>query len=124
MRQFEDLESRKRVWIALSNLFLDTDVSLLTESTAQELASSPYSLDDLEEILTTEIYPVCKYNLWNLAGEWAGFDEDWLVERVSKKRGHLSRLWNSFFARIGTVTSSDWKQVKARVRIIRDQNDA
>ncbi len=114
-----DIESRQPVWVALSNLFLDTEVDLLAESIAQALASSPYSIEQLETILVTEVYPVCKYNLWSVAGEWVGFDEHWLVAQICRKRGGLSRRWNTFFARRGIASSDDWKRIKERVGDIR-----
>ncbi|MGH9959894.1 MAG: DUF7079 family protein [Pyrinomonadaceae bacterium] len=34
------------------------------------IAASPYSLEEIESILVDEVYPICKYNLLNVAGEW------------------------------------------------------
>src|SRR5262245_28343183 len=79
------LADRKPVWEALSTLFLDTDVSLLLEYRAGRLASSPYNLEELEAILANEVYPVCKRNLTSIAGEWAGFDEEWLASEITAR---------------------------------------
>ena len=68
----EDIQARRAVWQALSDLFLDTDTSLSRDWRVRELARSPYSVDELEEILITEVYPVCRGNLLSIAGEWAG----------------------------------------------------
>lgn len=48
----EDLVSRRPVWEALSELFLDTDRSLLRISRVEVLARSPYSVEQLELILS------------------------------------------------------------------------
>jgi hypothetical protein len=83
------------VWDALSSLFLDTDVSLSREWRARILAHSPYSQQDLSEILAEEVSPVCSWNLLSIAGEWAGFDQDWLrtsILRQLQVRPWLSRL--------------------------------
>lgn len=47
-------------------------------------------------ILEWEVAPVVGANLFNIAGEWAGFDEAWLVERVQASRRSVS-----FFAWFG-----------------------
>lgn len=74
----DDLPRRRPVWLALSDLFLDTDVTLFQEANARLLSASPYSLEELDAILTGEVYPACSLNLWSVAGEWAGFDAGWL----------------------------------------------
>ncbi|WP_456299285.1 DUF7079 family protein [Methylocaldum marinum] len=70
----DDLDHRRPVWDALSSLFLDTDTSLSREWRVKLLASSPYSVEQLEHILVDEVYPICRWNLFSIAGEWAGFD--------------------------------------------------
>ncbi len=77
-----DLHARRSVWLALSDLFLDTDVNLFREGNTRLLAASPYSIDELDTILREEIYPACSFNLSQVAGEWAGFDADWLERRI------------------------------------------
>ena len=54
-----DLECRRTVWEALSTLFLDTDTTLLRDYRAKVLASSPFSLEELETVLIQDVYPVC-----------------------------------------------------------------
>lgn len=120
---FDDLESRTPVWCALSDLFLDTDVSLLREFTANTLAKSPYSMDELEDILRFEVYPVCKYNLLSVAGEWAGFDEQWLVDRIHQRRGYVSTLLNRISFRFSAHFLTAWQHVKSRILEIREQSD-
>ena len=77
-----DLDRRRPVWLALSDLFLDTDTALFLAGNARRLAASPYSLDELDTILREEVYPSCSFNLREATGEWAGFDPDWLEQRI------------------------------------------
>ncbi len=79
-----ELEARPPVWIALSELYLDTDVTTSYAYIVHTLAASPYSTDTLHEILFDEVHPVLYHNLLSMVGVWAGFDEAWLVERVSR----------------------------------------
>ncbi len=77
-----DIAHRRPVWLVLSDLFLDTEAALSRVWRVSELARSPYSAAELEDILVFEVYPVCGPNLWSVAGVWAGFDADWLEARI------------------------------------------
>lgn len=79
----EDLCNRRPVWEALSELFLDTELQPADfQRLGRTLAASSYKLDEIEEILYGEVYPVCIWNLRCVAGEWAGFDSDSLQEAI------------------------------------------
>src|SRR5436190_10451458 len=82
-----EIAGRRPVWIALADLFLDTDVRMSYPYIARTLAESPYSMEDLRRILDDEVTPVVQGNLLSVAGEWAGFDEDWLVQEMTKRLG-------------------------------------
>jgi len=99
----EEIATRKPVWLALSDLYLDTDVSLSYQYIARILAESPYSIEELEEILRTEVAPVVAPNLFSVAGEWAGFDEQWLISRILEKGK----------SRAAYVPARDWAAVVA-----------
>jgi hypothetical protein len=102
--------ARRPVWDALSTLFLDTDVSLLREYRAQVLAASPYSPEEIEGILTREVFPVCRWNLLSIAGEWAGFDLHWLEQRILASRSRLARIGAKRVLR-----SREWRATRAEI---------
>jgi hypothetical protein len=81
-----EIERRKPVWIALSDLWLDTE---LAEDDLRRIAEvmrrSGYEVEELREIYLFEVAPVVFPNLLSVAGEWAGFDEEWLVNEVTKQ---------------------------------------
>jgi hypothetical protein len=78
-----DLVNRRLAWLALSALYLDTEQTpTMRGADAKRLASLPYTLDDLRTILMAEVHPACVANLLSPAGEWAGFDPDWLEQRI------------------------------------------
>lgn len=83
---FDDIDARIPVWVALSDLYLDTDVTLSYDHIVRTLAASPYPLDALHEILMYDVHPALYMNLMSVAGEWAGFDETWLLERIEAVR--------------------------------------
>jgi hypothetical protein len=81
-----NLDARIPIWIALSDLYLDTDVTLSHDHIVRTLAASPYPLEELHEMLMYDVHPALYPNLMSVAGEWAGFDETWLVERITAIR--------------------------------------
>jgi len=95
-------EERFAVWEALSEFFLDTELGTSDyERIATILMRSGYSLDELRDILNYEVYPACKGNMLSVAGEWAGFRPDWIMQHIAplkNKRpmlsfGHFVNRW-------------------------------
>lgn len=116
----EDIEARLPAWDALSSLFLDTDTALDREWRSTELAKSPYTVEELEAILRDEVFPVCSWNLFSVAGEWAGFDQEWLRSAI------LEYLRRRFRFRLGfghwlITQSREWRQTKMRVVELRSR---
>ncbi|WP_442505629.1 DUF7079 family protein [Novipirellula sp. SH528] len=108
----QDIENRRPVWRALSDLFLDTELQDHDLSCiARSLAESPYTASEIETILFREVYPVCIANLTCVAGEWAGFDDAWLEASILK---HARRRWT--LANIVQLNRwmirDDWNRVK------------
>ena len=93
MLSVAEIESRKPVWSALSELWLDTE---LTEHDLNHIASamarSKYSLRELRAIYLYEVAPVVYSNLMNDAGEWAGFNEEWLYSEIEAKLRNTNLL--------------------------------
>jgi hypothetical protein len=117
-----DVEARRPVWEALSTLFLDTDVSLLHEYRATKLAESPYTLEELEQILRDEVFPVCSWNFFSIAGEWAGFDPGWLEKTILRRLGRRFRFRIGFGPHL-FVRSREWKRTMAAIRAKRSIHD-
>jgi hypothetical protein len=119
----QDLAARQPVWEALSEMFLDTDVSVSRQWRTDQLAASPYSLEQLEFILVDEVYPVCKYNLLSVAGEWAGFDQEMLQSRILRRLGSRLRFLHGLnLGRITMPASEEWQATK--VAIVAARNSA
>jgi hypothetical protein len=121
----EDLGNRRPVWEALSDLFLDTDTSLARGWRVGVLAASPYSLDELQEILVDEVYPVCRSNLFSIAGEWVGFGPEWLQSSILQRlRSPYHRLRLFGLGRLTVHLSREWRRTKEGVMLQRDQSHA
>jgi hypothetical protein len=105
MNETLNIEERKPIWIALSEFYLDTE---LQESDFRNIAfkiiESPYSLEEVKNINKYEVFPVLQPNLLSVAGEWAGFQEEWLInsitdsltKRNSIKRAGIEGSWLTF----------------------------
>ena len=98
-----DVDERRPVWVALSEFWLDTEMSAVTAHwVVRTVLESPYSADQAEAIHWAEVAPALRRNAFlNLLGEWAAFDEGWLIDecgRVARQRsGPLDPLrtrWN------------------------------
>ena len=60
-----------------------------------------------------EVYPVCKYNLWSVAGEWAGFDRDWLKAKILGRLNSPFRIFHRLSRnRLDAHTSAEWQATK------------
>ena len=86
-------KSRERVWVLLSELFVDTEHTpedLL--AIAGSLQGTGFSVDEVETILRREVAPVCgRWMLWPGAiGPWPMFDEQELKERIKER---LRKPW-------------------------------
>lgn len=81
----EEIRIRRPIWSLLSELWLDTELDeRQREHFALELSGSAFSVAELRDIHDREVAPVVSRNLDSIAGEWAGFDLDWLAERCAK----------------------------------------
>jgi hypothetical protein len=116
-----EVAHRLPVWRALSELFLDTEIQDADIARiAQVLAESPYEISKLEQIYHHEIAPLLGRNLWSPTGEWRGFDDEWLVEKLEPKIDRR-RWWYAFFPQ---PARSEWHRVWARVAALRQGSPA
>lgn len=90
-----DVARREPLWLALSDLFLDTEIQPETfDWIARTAMDAGFSPAETRTILETEVLPALGSNLLSIAGEWAGFDPTFVRERVllAMRRGPVSRV--------------------------------
>ncbi len=81
----ETLKNRIPVWIALSELYLDTEINENTlKYIANEIKKSSYTIQEVLDINKYEVFPVLYSNLISVVGIWDMFDEEWLVNSILK----------------------------------------
>jgi hypothetical protein len=76
----------EKVCIALSSLYLDTDVTLMHSFIGSQLGASGMTLEEVENLLVFDVHPVLSGNLLRIAGEWDGFDESLLIAQINNRR--------------------------------------
>ena len=54
---------RHRVWVAMANLFLESNVPLWYPLVAREFAESPFSMTELETKLKEEVAPAYQHTI-------------------------------------------------------------
>lgn len=108
-------ERRRPVWMALSDLCLDTEV---TEDTIKHIASAirrqEYTTEDAEYILFHEVMPPTYPNLLCVAGVWDGFDMQWLEDHILRRHAHpphhiISRFMQILYRK---ALASDWGRLR------------
>ncbi len=112
----EVIEQRTPIWMKLSELYLDTELQGDDyKNIAEVFYRSPYTLSEIYLINRHEVSPILITNLFSVAGEWAGFDEAWLVKSITEKTRDFNKIktkkftFTSLYFRI--FGSSDWKKI-------------
>ena len=75
---------RYPMWIALAELYLDTELDEdQLRCIARIFAASGYTWAEIKQINYDDVAPALWFNVQDIAGEWAGWDEEWLLERIT-----------------------------------------
>jgi hypothetical protein len=111
-----NIEERKIIWIAISDLYLDTELDETDfKHIAKKIKESPYSLAQAKQIDKEEVFPVLYTNLLYLVGVWSGFNEDELIANIIKKiqsRNSFKQfIHNVLYARMRWMFSGYWKNI-------------
>ncbi|WP_125419511.1 DUF7079 family protein [Hymenobacter rigui] len=87
-------ERRRPVWVALADLYLDTE---LQEQDFQRIATvcaeSGFSWAEIQLINYNEVAPALWFNVQDIAGEWAGWDEEWLIAHIQHSYRPATHKW-------------------------------
>lgn len=117
----EDLERRRPVWSALSNLYLDSSYPGEVRFVARQLAASAYAIEELRQILFDEVHPVLCGNLLAPVGVWDCFDQDELERRIllNRRRPRWLRARGRCLRRYALL---QWRLLEPRIDKLRKAN--
>ena len=112
------VSDRRPVWIALSELWLDTELSAADlDRIAGVLRASPYSLEEIDAIHWEEVAPVVWVNALSVAGVWDAFDADWLAERCARAADRRGRWKERLVSRaLRAWGHAEYDAVRERLR--------
>jgi hypothetical protein len=74
------------VWEAMASHFLDTETRQDLPMTALRCVEAALSVERAREVWRCEVLPAVGVNAFSVAGEWVGWDRDWLVGRIERIR--------------------------------------
>lgn len=108
-----EIARRLPVWSALSEVFLDQEPLTDTyRSIADVIDENGFSAIEAEAIFRDEVAPAFAINLWSVVGEWQGWPEDFVRERVLEKRtSTLARFAARLFN--GRTLKEEWAKIAA-----------
>jgi hypothetical protein len=124
----QQIQARMPLWEALSSLWLDTEqTDLDLEWIARVMADSGLTIEELWRVYSYEVAPVVYKNIYSYAGQWLGFNPDWLrteIVRNLRDRPRRTRFWTLFpLSRCFMLgpTHDDWKKLVAIFRRRRNE---
>ncbi len=118
MMEKRNIAERAQIWIALSDLYLDTEMQEYTyRRIAKIIAESSYSFSQVQQIDRAEVFPVLYSNMLSTAGVWDGFHEEWLIETIQKKiarENFLNRITRNLTYRMFKKTfAPHWEKIRS-----------
>lgn len=111
-------QSRRVARCAISELFVDTELDERDFARLRAMLNeSQLSQTELDFIYYEEIAPLLYRNLDVPAGEWAGFDPDWLEAEIGKRQVKAPSGGASWLSRarrywVTRTTRNDWQKLK------------
>lgn len=111
--------SREDVWLALSELWLDSEPGPVgLAHIVRVLRASGLSRQELQHIFHCEVAPAVWLNAWSAAGVWSGFAPQWLFAecRRNQARGRLHRCRCRLLRRPMTYACrAEWRAILAQL---------
>ncbi|WP_122848386.1 DUF7079 family protein [Pseudomonas viridiflava] len=119
----ESKREQRRLWLALSDLFVDVEVDY--KQVAQ--VAKDYAIEEVEFALFERVAPVCMSNMLTPAPPvWGGFSEEQLVEDIEclvNKRAIQGVLGRCQIAvggcLIRLISSGVWAKLKLEIEMVR-----
>ena len=125
----QQIQARLPLWEALSSLWLDTEVTAEDlEWIARTMADSGLTIEELWRVYSFEVAPAVYKNQYSYAGQWAGFNRDWLrgeIVRNLRDRPRRTRFWTLFPPTRCIIlgpTHHHWKKLVVLVRSRRNED--
>lgn len=110
----DEVAARMPLWCALSELFLDTEMQVQDyEAVARAARAGGFSVEQVRDILAREVFPAFAFNLMSVAGEWTGFDPDFVRARILRTLKHPGATWLLSRGLRTRLLAQEWPRVRA-----------
>ena len=120
----DDVARRLPVWHAFADLFLDTELQAEDyRAMARKLKASGYSPDELRQILNEEVAPAFAFNLMNVAGEWAGWNKDDVLEIMRRSRRSLRPTRWLLRRMFASYLAAEWAMILPLIETPAEQDE-
>ena len=109
----EEANARMPIWCAFAELFLDTEQTAQDyRRIAETVSGRGFDQAALLAILSDEVAPAFAHNIFiDIAGEWAGWPEDYVRQRVQSVRQNGSS-WLLPGKDISAYIGQEWAKVE------------
>lgn len=104
--------SREDVWEALADQFLDTETRTWVPRTARMCLEAGLDPAAAFEVWAYEVTPAVFFNLCLVAGEWAGWDREWLCARIERCRVKPSKLGYLVYRVRALIAHESWLRIE------------
>ena len=86
---------------------------------AGKIKESQLPLGEVTRILMEEVLPVCIPNMKCVAGEWAGFNEEWLIDSIIKLK-KSNAIKRALHKKDFQMINDDWEKI---LKILRTNSE-
>jgi hypothetical protein len=109
------------VWLNMANHFLDTETRQDLPITAWCCVQAGLSVTQARAVWQHEVSPAVGFNLFCIAGEWAYWDEDWLIEQIRRCKvslWHRPGRWRSISSWLPPLMSGQWLTISRCMQLL------
>jgi hypothetical protein len=109
------------VWVRMAEHFLDTETRHDLPLTALCCVEAGLSGAQARDVWQHEVSPAVGFNLYSLVGEWAYWDEEWLVQRIERARAsrrNRSGLWSRLRSSMPPLMSGQWQAIERCIEFL------
>src|SRR6478609_6253839 len=114
------------VWVSMADHFLDTETRHDLPLTALRCVEAGLTPVQAREVWQHDVSPAVGFNLFDIAGEWAGWDEEWLVARIAEarqSRWHGPGRWRKLRLPM-PLMGGQWLAIERIIEFLRAMPDA
>lgn len=117
-----------RVWLLMASQFLDSEERAWLVVIAHECLLANLSVDQAREVWRYDVTRAVWHNVLPMYREWAGFDHQWLFERILRLKSRWDNRpgtarWLRYWMRTQVIFDRPWQSIERFMRILLAEPD-